>query len=237
MREPLGFEDHETMWRDELRPTRLSAEFLAAELMMTDHNIGSTVVIFGSARVREGDELSRYLGLAEETARLFTQVSESRFKGSDDELREYVVCTGGGPGIMEAANKGAIKAGGLSVGLNIELPSEQVKNPYLTEGLDLKFHYFALRKMHLMMRAKGLIVFPGGYGTLDELFEALTLVQTRKVPRIPIVMFGRSYWEKVINFSHLVDCGTIDANDVDLITYVETPEQAFECVCAAQSPA
>lgn len=239
MIKPLAFEDDELMWRDEFRPTRLAAEFLSAELMMLDHRIRSTVVVFGSARARPGtgsgdpaDDLSHYLELAEETAFRITEFSQRCCSSDPDGFRDYVICTGGGPGLMEAANKGADRAGGPSIGLNIELPQEQLGNPYITPELDLRFHYFALRKMHLMMRAKALVIFPGGYGTLDELFEALTLVQTGKVERIPIVMFGEAYWRKVIDFDHLVRAGAIDAADAELFRFVATVDEAMEIVRA-----
>lgn len=243
MLKDLGFDKQEITWRDEMRPMRLAAEFLAAEMTMKDHAIGSTVVIFGSARIKdasidstnpgrnEKDDLSAYLRLAETTANKIAKFSEEQFSQSGSGLREFVICTGGGPSIMEAANKGAADAGGVSIGLNIELPKEQTPNAYISDGLDLRFHYFAMRKMHLMMRARGLIVFPGGFGTLDELFEALTLVQTGKIKRIPIVIFGRSYWEQVINLPHMVACGTISSKDLELITFVDTPDEAFNLIC------
>ena len=241
MNKPLAFEDDELMWRDELRPTRLSAEFLSAELMMLDHKIRSTVVVFGSARATPasgqdaGDpalDLSVYLDVAEDVAFRITRYSERCCSQDPDGFKDYVICTGGGPGLMEAANKGADRAGGLSIGLNIELPEEQQGNPYITSDLNLRFHYFAMRKMHLMMRAKALAIFPGGFGTLDELFEALTLVQTGKVARIPIVMFGEAYWRKVIDFDHLVRAGAVAPEDVDLIRFVSGVDEAVEIICA-----
>ncbi|MEQ8666719.1 MAG: TIGR00730 family Rossman fold protein [Rhodospirillales bacterium] len=240
MKKPLAFEDKDLMWRDELRPTRLAAEFHGAELMMLDHRIRSTVVVFGSARAnrasaaQNGDpasDLSLYLDLAEETAFRITRFSEQCCARDPDGFRDFVICTGGGPGIMEAANRGADRAGGISIGLNIQLPKEQHGNPYITPDLNLRFHYFAMRKMHLMMRAKALVIFPGGYGTLDELFEALTLVQTGKVARIPIVMFGEAYWRKVIDFDHLVAAGAIDRDDADLFEFVSDVGQAVGLVC------
>jgi len=236
MKKPLAFEDDALMWRDELRPTRLSAEFLSAELMMRDNRIRSTVVVFGSARIRSGenspsDGLADYLELADEMAYRITRFSERCCADHPEGLRDYVICTGGGPGIMEAANRGAQRAGGLSIGLNIELPEEQAPNPYITPELDLRFHYFAMRKMHLMMRAKALVIFPGGFGTLDELFEALTLVQTGKVERIPIVMFGEDYWRKVIDFDYLVAAGTIAPEDAELVRFVAGVDEAMEAVC------
>jgi hypothetical protein len=140
--------------------------------------------------------------------------------------------TGGGPGIMEAANRGAFEAGGLTIGMNIVLPHEQYPNPYITPELNFQFHYFAIRKMHLLMRAKCLVAFPGGFGTLDELFETLTLIQTGKIRRIPVLLFGRSFWERVVDFQALVDEGTISAGDLGLFRFVETAEEAWEIICA-----
>ena len=144
-----------------------------------------------------------------------------------------MICSGGGPGIMEAANRGAHEAGMPSIGMNIVLPHEQSPNPYITPDLNFQFHYFAVRKMHFLMRAKSLVVFPGGFGTLDELFETLTLIQTRKVQPIPVLLFGQSYWERIINFNALVEEGTISAKDVELFSYVESAEDAWAIISAA----
>ena len=174
--------------------------------------------MFGSARIKETDS---YYEMAREFSRIVSQACQI------DGRCEYVVVTGGGPGIMEAANRGAHDVGAKSIGLNIVLPHEQAPNAYITPGLGFTFHYFAVRKMHFMLRAKALVVFPGGFGTIDELFEALTLVQTKKVEHLPVVLVGRAYWEKALNFGHLVDAGMISPEDLDLFRYAETAEEAW----------
>ena len=167
---------------------------------------------------------SRYYEEARRFAQIVTRVSQGNGH------RELVVVTGGGPGIMEAANRGADDVGGKSIGLSIVLPHEQHPNPYITPELSFQFHYFAVRKMHFLLRAKALVVYPGGYGTLDELFETLTLIQTRKVKAVPVLLFGRDYWERVIRFDALVEEGTIGMADLDLFQYVETAEEAWELI-------
>lgn len=249
----LAYEDVDFMQRDELRAVRLQLELLKAELIQRDLGIRSTVVIFGSARIPEpvaakqqlqilldqqragpteaglADRIrtsrrlvykSRYYEEARLLARLITEQSQGRF----------VITTGGGPGIMEAANRGAAEAGGLSIGMNIALPVEQVPNPYITPELRFQFHYFALRKMHFMLRAKALVAFPGGYGTLDELFETLTLVQTHKVRPIPILLFGRSFWDRILDFNALVDEAMISPEERKLVRYVERAEEAWRII-------
>jgi uncharacterized protein (TIGR00730 family) len=250
----LAFNDEEFMQKDELRPLRLQLEFTKPELYLRNHNINSTIVLFGSTRIlppltaqkqleellhnqsdtidgnksnkainkaRRRVELSRYYDEARRFARIVTQ----RFQ--QDNQRDFVIMTGGGPGIMEAANRGAEEVGGLSVGLNILLPHEQEPNPYITPGLCFQFHYFALRKMHFMLRAKALVAFPGGYGTIDELFEALTLIQTLKIAKIPIVLVGQSFWQKAINFDFLVDEGVIADEDLTLFRIADSAEEAI----------
>jgi uncharacterized protein (TIGR00730 family) len=244
------------MMRDELRPVRLQLELLKPELAQVDLGIKSTVVIFGSARINGGDEAQRELAEAEQAwnespddltlannlaiaRRIATKshyYEEARKLGalitSEAKKRKYswLVVTGGGPGIMEAANRGAAEVGGKSMGLNIVLPREQKPNPYVTPELCFQFHYFAIRKMHFLMRAIALVAFPGGFGTLDELFEALTLIQTKKVKRIPVILFGQLYWEKIINFDALVEEGAITACDRELIQYAETAEHAWQLI-------
>jgi uncharacterized protein (TIGR00730 family) len=247
----LAFQDPDFILRDELRPVRLQLELLKPELILQEQHIESTVVIFGSARIidpetaetqlvsaqaqygrssedplasrklkaaRRNLETSRYYGEAQKLGYLI-----SRNTGKD----KLVVITGGGPGIMEAANRGAHEAGTPSIGMNIVLPHEQAPNPYITPDLNFQFHYFAVRKMHLLMRAKSLVAFPGGFGTLDELFETLTLIQTHKVQAIPVLLFGKTFWDRIINFDALVEEGMIAAKDLELFKYVETAEEAW----------
>ena len=243
----LAFEDADFLWRDEMRAMRLAAEFAKPDLMMGDRRIRSTVVFFGSARCapREDDPdpratrtgcIARLDAALYEQARLFARrVGEygvQLYEACDGAHRDYVVTTGGGPGLMEAANRGAAEAGAPTIGLNIELPHEQEPNAFVTEGLSFKFQYFALRKMHFLLRARALAIFPGGFGTLDELFDTLTLIQTGKMPAIPILMFGRDYWQRVIDFDAMVAAGTIDPADRDLIHWVEDPEAAWRLLVA-----
>jgi uncharacterized protein (TIGR00730 family) len=213
-----AFEDLEFLKREELRPVRLMLELMKPDMLQREAGVRSTIVVFGSARTSED---APYYGIAREFARIVSQSCQS------DGPCDYVIVTGGGPGVMEAANRGAMDAGAKSVGLNIVLPHEQEPNPYITPGLEFTFHYFALRKMHFMLRAKALVVFPGGFGTIDELFEALTLVQTGKVEHLPVVLVGRAFWEKTLNFQHLLDEGMISTEDLDLFRYAETAEEAW----------
>lgn len=224
----LAHEDVEFLRRDELRPVRLQLELLKPELLLQEHKVRSTVVVFGSARIVPPGEsappsgLAVYYEQAREFARLISQA------GQREGERDYVVMTGGGPGIMEAANRGAADAGAVSVGLNILLPREQAPNPYITPELCFHFHYFALRKMHFLLRARALAIFPGGFGTLDELFDALTLIQTGKIAPLPILMFGENYWREVLNFDAMVAAGTISTADRDLLHYVSDARAGFE---------
>ncbi len=258
MRNPsyrLAYEDTELLAEDDLRPLRLQLELLKPERALQKHDIGSTVVVFGSARIvshdvaqarlaqaeaclleqpenlqclhdlAEAKRQMRQAGYYEEARRLATLVS-TRFQQED--RRDFVMVTGGGPGIMEAANLGAFEADARSIGLNITLPHEQQPNPFITPDLAFRFHYFAVRKMHFLMRAKALVAFPGGFGTFDELFEVLTLIQTGKMDRIPIVLFGTTFWQQAVNFDFLIQEGMIAPEDRDLFTMVETAEQAIE---------
>ena len=250
----LAYQDEEFLLRDELRPIRLQLELLKPELILQENHIESTVVIFGSARIRDPETAEARLvsaqaeyGKNKKDPALKKKVdiarralANSRYYEAARELGGLissntgkdmlVVITGGGPGIMEAANRGAHEAGIPSIGMNIVLPFEQAPNPYVTPELAFQFHYFAIRKMHLLMRAKALVAFPGGFGTLDELFETLTLIQTQKVASIPVLLFGREFWERVINFNALVEEGTIAAKDLDLFRYVETAAEAWEII-------
>jgi len=242
----LAFTDNEFLLREELRPVRMQLELLKPEIVQAEQGIQSTIVIFGSARIPSPEAaaigladarvaaepqtlrraeaalaMSHFYGEARRFGALVTERSRSL------ETPIYVV-TGGGPGIMEAGNRGAFDVGGKSIGLNIVLPQEQEPNPYITPELCFQFHYFGLRKMHFVMRSIALVCFPGGFGTLDELFETMTLIQTGKSRRRPILLFGREFWEKLINFQHLVDTGMISASDLDLFHFVETAEQAWD---------
>ena len=231
----LAFTDEDFMCRDELRPVRLQLELLKPELLMEEQGIKSTIVLFGGARIPEPSqkhtartetlaELSHFYDEAREFARLMTL--KSRESGG----KEDVVVTGGGPGVMEAGNRGAVDAKGHSIGLNIVLPFEQAPNEYVTPALCFNFHYFGIRKMHFLMRAKAICVFPGGFGTLDELFEALTLIQTGRMQRVPFLLFGRAFWERIINWEALADAGTISAEDLDLFRFVESAEEAMKLI-------
>ena len=253
----LAFTDHDFLVREELRPVRLQLELLKPEMLLQEENIASTVVVFGSARIPDPDTARARLAEAEaalahyprdpahkkrveaarrtldrshyyDEARIFARrISES---GQTSGTRRYVVVTGGGPGIMEAANRGAHDAGAESIGLNIVLPAEQGPNRYITPKLCFQFHYFAIRKMHFLMRAKALTCFPGGFGTLDELFETLTLIQTGKIERIPVLLFGESYWRRIINFEAMVEENVIAPADLSIFRYVETAEEAWNAI-------
>ena len=241
----LAFADNEFLLRDELRPVRMQLELLKPELVQQEQGIESTIVIFGSARIPEPEvaraqlataqagqdaaalrkaqtqlEMSRYYDEARRFARIVTERSREL-------ATPIVVSTGGGPGIMEAGNRGAFDVGGKSLGMNIVLPHEQAPNPYITPELCFQFHYFAVRKMHFLMRSVALVCFPGGFGTLDELFETMTLIQTGKSRRRPVLLFGRAFWDKLINFQHLVDTGMISERDLDLFQFVESAEEAW----------
>ena len=249
--------------RPELRPVRLQLELLKPELIMREHGVVSTIVVFGSARVPAPEHVDEKVAAAEaalaakpddprlrqrrdaavklrkhvhyyEEARRFAALVSSASQVG--QVCDYVMITGGGPGIMEAANRGAHEVGAKSVGLNIGLPFEQRPNPWITPGLCFNFHYFAMRKMHFLLRAKALVFFPGGFGTMDEMFEALTLIQTGKIERMPIVVVGREHWDKVLNLRHLAEEGLITWEDLDLIDYVETAEEAWEAILRFYAP-
>jgi len=242
----LAFTDEAFLLREELRPVRMQLEVMKPEMVQQELGIESTIVIFGSARILPPDHAAQALHEAERggdhTAirRAETALAMSRYY---DEARRFAalatrrsremetpiyVVTGGGPGIMEAGNRGAFEVGGKSIGLNIVLPHEQAPNAYITPELCFQFHYFAVRKMHFLMRSIALVCFPGGFGTLDELFETITLVQTGKSRKRPILLFGREFWEKLFNFDHLVDTGMISAGDLRLFRFVETAEEAWD---------
>ncbi|OSQ51056.1 LOG family protein [Marivita geojedonensis] len=227
----LAFADEEFMFREELRPVRLQLELLKPQLLLDEHQIESTIVLFGGARIPRPSEAAsaRTKTLAElshfyDEARSFAQLMTRKSIASNG--REFVVVTGGGPGVMEAGNRGAADEGGKSIGLNIVLPHEQAPNEFVTPELCFNFHYFAIRKMHFLMRARAICIFPGGFGTLDEMFESLTLIQTGRMDRVPFLLFGRAFWEKIINWDALADAGTISPEDLDLFRFVETAEEA-----------
>jgi uncharacterized protein (TIGR00730 family) len=219
---PLAYHDPKFIDSDEGRPVRIVSEYLAPLRAFSVAGVSATVVFFGSARVRAGGPLARYLDEAQELARLVTEWSRAHGE-------RVLVCSGGGPGIMEAANRGAAAAGGRSVGLNIGLPQEQRPNQYITPELCFEFHYFFMRKLWFAHLAHALIAFPGGFGTFDELFEILTLAQTRKLDRsIPVFLYGSAYWKEVVNFDALVRHGTIAAEDLALFEFVDDPRSAFD---------
>ncbi len=241
----LAFRDTDFLLREELRPVRFQLELLKPEMVLEEARIGSTLVMYGSARIPAPEQIddvfakaktdqekkiaeklaekSRYYVEAHKLAKMVTEKSII-----EDGQRQFVVCSGGGPSIMEAANRGASDAGGESIGLNIVLPHEQAPNSYVTPYLSLNFHYFALRKMHFLIRARAVAVFPGGFGTCDELFELLTLIQTGKMKPIPILLFGKSFWDNVVHFEGLVEEGTISPDDLDLFKRCETADQAWQ---------
>jgi len=226
----LAFADPDFLLREDLRPVRLQLELLKPELALQEANIVSTIVVFGSARTAlpgdpsEAERMSDY-----EEARRFARLMAER--ESANGLRSVIV-TGGGPGIMEAANRGAREAGARTIGLNIVLPHEQAPNPYITPELSFQFHYFAIRKMHFLMRARALVCFPGGFGTLDELFETLTLIQTRKIEPIPVLLFREAWWRRIVNFEAIADAGMIEHEDLEIFDFVETAEAACSLIDA-----
>jgi uncharacterized protein (TIGR00730 family) len=232
------------------RPLRILSEYLEPKSRFDRHKIDDTIVFMGSARIKSREDAEAMLdkaksGKERERAQMALKMSayyeaarELAFrvthwsKELDHEERRFVVCTGGGPGIMEAANRGAHDVGAKTVGFDIVLPHEQLPNHYITRGLGFTFRYFAIRKMHFMLRAKALVAFPGGFGTMDELFEALTLVQTGKVEHLPVVLVGRAFWEKVLNVPHLVENGLILPEDLRLFRYAETADEAWRQIVA-----
>jgi len=253
----LAEEDIDFLAQPELRPVRMQLELLKPEMRLAEHHVSSTIVLFGSTQIIAESEAQQRLVRAEEAAAkapddrtLAREAERARrllakshyYEAARDFARlvtmccqpdseiHYVIVTGGGPGIMEAGNRGAYEAGGKSIGLNISLPAEQIPNPYITSDLCFRFRYFAMRKLHFLLRARALIAFPGGFGTMDELFEALTLRQTHRMQEIPIVLFGREYWDRVIDFQFLADEGAIQDEHLKLISYAETAQEAWEII-------
>jgi len=231
----LAFNDPEFMCREELRPVRLQLELLKPEMALEEAGIETTIVLFGGARIPDPvnkasartktlANLSHYYDEAREFARLCT------IKSRASDGQQDVIVTGGGPGVMEAGNRGADDAGGHSIALNIVLPHEQAPNPYATPELCFNFHYFGIRKMHFLLRAKAIVVFPGGFGTLDEMFESLTLIQTHRMDPIPVILFGKDFWHQIINWQALADAGTIAREDLELVTFVETATEAMTAI-------
>ena len=232
----LAFADDDFLLREELRPVRLQLELLKPQLLLDEAGVDTTIVLFGGARIPDAAhagqastpmlaQLSRFYEEARRFAFLATEASLVESRG-----RRGVIATGGGPGVMEAGNRGAAEAGGRSVGLNIVLPHEQAPNAYVTPDLCFNFHYFAIRKMHFLMRAEAVCVFPGGFGTLDEMFESLTLIQTGRMAKVPFLLFGRDYWDGIINWERLAESGTISPEDLHLFRTVETAEEALEAI-------
>ena len=245
----LAFQDMDFLLREDLRPVRFQLELLKTQLLLDEANIASTFVFYGSARIPEPTKAQAMLDLAtDDKSRRIAErlVEKSRYYEVARELarivsvlprdeagkRQFVVCSGGGPSIMEAANRGAHDVGQESIGLNIVLPHEQAPNPYVTPALSMQFHYFALRKMHFLLHARALAAFPGGFGTFDELFELLTLIQTGKIAPIPVLLVGRAFWDRVVNFKALVEEGVVSERDLGIFTYVETAEEAWDAVQA-----
>jgi uncharacterized protein (TIGR00730 family) len=253
----MAHRDLDFLDEPELRPVRMQLELLKPEMRFEEYNIQSTIVVFGSASVREPVEarrhyeqakahledtpdderrqrrvvraeelvkLSRYYEDARQFSRIVSECSQ------DDDRCDYVICTGGGPGIMEAANRGAFEIGAKTIGLNISLPREQVPNPYITPELCFQFHYFAMRKVHFLLRAKALVAFPGGFGTFDELFQTLTLRQTDRMQKLPIILYGSEYWNSVVNFKELASRGVIDDRHLDLFRFADEPEEAWDMI-------
>ena len=243
----LAYRDTEFLLREELRPVRFQLELLKAEMLLDEAKIGSTLVVYGSARIPGPEQAeatlaaatsperkavaerlvakAKHYDVARELGRIATEAAIV-----EQGMRQFVVCSGGGPSIMEAANRGAVEAGGETIGLNIVLPHEQAPNAYVTPHLSFQFHYFALRKMHFLLRARAVAVFPGGFGTFDEFFELLTLIQTGKMKPIPILLYGGEFWNRVINFAVLAEEGVINAADLKLFTPVETAAEGWDVV-------
>ncbi|MCD1600406.1 TIGR00730 family Rossman fold protein [Rheinheimera aquimaris] len=252
----LAFADNDFLMQDELRHVRLQLEYLKPQLILEQHNINATIVVFGSARflsteqaktllikakaaVTETDSAEHRLALKHAKKQLHNSKYYTAAQHFAALVTRYSCCkpdnamtiiSGGGPGVMEAANRGAMDAGGSSIGLNIVLPKEQQPNPYITPQFCFQFHYFAIRKMHFLQRARALVAFPGGFGTLDELFETLTLIQTKKAVQVPVILYDKAFWQKLINFDMLVEEGLIAAEDITLIQYADTPEQAWQLI-------
>jgi uncharacterized protein (TIGR00730 family) len=243
----LAFQDTDFLLREDLRPIRFQLELLKPKLLLDEAKIGSTLVMYGSARIPEPSKADAVVDAAPEgpqkrvaerlrakakyyeEARSLAQLA-SQCECDEEGKRQFVVCSGGGPSIMEAANRGAAEVGAESIGLNIVLPHEQAPNEYVTPSLSFQFHYFALRKMHFLIRARAVAVFPGGFGTFDEMFELLCLVQTGKMKALPILLFGKEFWTRVINFEALAEEGTISPENLKIMRFVETADEAWQMI-------
>ena len=244
----MAFADPEFLFRRETRGIRFQLEMLKPDIGQSAQGIENTIVVYGSARFQSPEDAATALTAAQASgdaervrlaeraagnARYYEQARQfarlvARYSNAQEPANRIHICTGGGPGIMEAANRGAHDEGAPNIGLNITLPHEQSGNRFITPTLSYKFHYFALRKMHFMMRAKALVAFPGGFGTLDELFEVLTLVQTRKTKPVPVILFGTEFWKRLIDFDFLVEQGTISSTDLGLFQYTDDPQEAWD---------
>ncbi|MDX1536647.1 TIGR00730 family Rossman fold protein [Arsukibacterium sp.] len=253
----LAFADNDFLMQDDLRHVRLQLEYLKPQLVLEQHGVEATIVVFGSARFLSPEQADKNLQLAEQrlakqpedkTLQQAVKLAKRNQKNSDYYLASQhfsqlvtehsnkhqdsalMIISGGGPGVMEAANRGAMAAGGESIGLNIVLPKEQNPNPYITPHFCFQFHYFAIRKMHFLQRARALVAFPGGFGTLDELFETLTLIQTKKAERVPVILYDKAFWQRLINFDMLAEEGLISPQDLELIQFADTPEHAWQLI-------
>lgn len=243
----LAFQDDDFLLRQDLRPVRFQLELLKTQVLLDEANIASTFVVYGSARIPSPERADMLLAAAKtDTQRIIAErlkakahfYEEARKLGQyasqvgpdEDGKRQFVVCSGGGPSIMEAANRGACDVGAESIGLNIVLPHEQAPNPYVTPHLSFQFHYFALRKMHFLLHARAVAVFPGGFGTFDEFFELLTLIQTGKIAPMPIMLFGEAFWRRVVDWEALAEEGVISPNDLSIFRFVETADEAWAIV-------
>lgn len=243
----LAFQDMDFLLREDLRPVRFQLELLKPQLLLDEAKIASTLVVYGSARIPEPSKAQALLDLADTpeqkrvaerliaNAKYYDVARElgrlaSHFPLDEAGQRHFVVCSGGGPSIMEAANRGARDVGAETIGLNIVLPHEQAPNPYVTPSLSMQFHYFALRKMHFLLHARAVAVFPGGFGTFDESFELLTLIQTGKIDPIPVLFYGKEFWNRVVNFEALCEEGVISPRDLNLFRFVETAEEGWEII-------
>jgi uncharacterized protein (TIGR00730 family) len=244
----LAFQDTDFLLREELRPVRFQLELLKPEMLLDEAGVGSTLVMYGSARIPSPENADALVENATEETRVVAERLAEKAKYYDEAYklarmvseraivengkRQFVICSGGGPSIMEAANRGASEAGAESIGLNIVLPHEQAPNPYVTPYLSFQFHYFALRKMHFLLRAKAVAVFPGGFGTFDEFFELLTLIQTGKIRPMPILLFGKDFWTRVIDWDAFAEEGVISKNDLVLFRWCETADEAWDHIAA-----